>query len=1015
MRENSENSAPSRGNGASVDEIIAAAAETRRKLSNEGYSPGARKPPQTAFDVWTALDILVRRWHWLFLGGLLFAAGFFLLGWHFVKPKYTATAQLLRFETPGERDFFTEVLSSETFSALLRSPELLQTVGAYAAPPIPPEKIVKFTKVEPEPDSDMVKIVLAGREPSFAVGMVNHYASNAVQYTRDFFAQRAQIVAAQYLKKELEQMDQDIKVLDDKFRNLHLPPELSLKLSHVSGAVSAMSNNLAAPKASVAMINRQRERLDIAMSELNDLLAKYTEIHPAVQAKQAQVQQLETAMNEYVANAPTNVSWSTASAPRGTTRPGDAGYNPETDIVLNKLRALEEGRMNLNERYRQAELYAEQPPGVVRVFAPATLQNVQNNKRPLKVAAVTLFGGFVGVFATLLLIALVEVTDGRLRTSDDVKRVTRLPVLTTLGNLRDMNADQRAQWAFRTWTMLQGRLSPSANHGLVCGIASSEASEGRTTWIRLLAEAASMTGFRVLTIATKPSPTHLQLTNGKPAPRKPDATKPANGKSAAPASPGNGHPESLTTALTPSVLSAPDQVTQQLTDPNSQPMVHIPLPGWVWNLERRRQWGEALNQWKQIDNLVILVELPPSSVPESVLLGSNLPNLLWLTNSGTAKAGTTRAQIETLRHARCNIVGAVLNRETTTPMRKRFPRWLGVLPLLAALSLGSAQAQITTTSPGHAAPTPTEQLVRDPGFSITRPTQRAAWQQKLTLGPGDVLNFGLFGAPEYSRADVAIGPDGRVSFLEAQDLMAAGLTIDELRARMDESIGQYRRSARTIITPVAFRSKKYYVLGKVMTKGVYTLDRPLTVVEAIARAHGLENGLVDRNVVDLADFQRSFLIRNGKRIPLNFEKLFAEGDLSQNMPIEPGDYLYFASADIREVYVVGEIRLPGPATYNPDLTILDAITTRGGFTERAFKSRVLVIRGPLDAPERIIVDTADIITGRSLNFKLQPRDIVFVNSRPFIRVEELADLAATAFLQSLITSWVGVDVVKPIN
>src|SRR5207248_6652371 len=72
--------------------------------------------------------------------------------------------------------------------------------------------------------------------------------------------------------------------------------------------------------------------------------------------------------------------------------------------------------------------------------------------------------------------------------------------------LKRMDDGQKAQWAFRAWTMLQGRLSPSANHGLVCGITSSAAREGRSTWIGLLAEAASLTGFRVLTIATKPSP-----------------------------------------------------------------------------------------------------------------------------------------------------------------------------------------------------------------------------------------------------------------------------------------------------------------------------------------------------------------------------------------------------------------------------------------------------------------------------------------------------------------------------
>jgi hypothetical protein len=61
------------------------------------------------------------------------------------------------------------------------------------------------------------------------------------------------------------------------------------------------------------------------------------------------------------------------------------------------------------------------------------------------------------------------------------------------------------------------------------------------------------------------------------------------------------------------------------------------------------------------------------------------------------------------------------------------------------------------------------------------------------------------------------------------------------------------------------------------------------------------------------------------------------------------------------------------------------------------------------------VDTHAILDGKDFNFKLRPRDIIYVNSRPLIKLEEAADLAATAFIQSIITSWVGVDVVKPIQ
>ena len=612
---------------------------------------------------------------------------------------------------------------------------------------------------------------------------------------------------------------------------------------------------------------------------------------------------------------------------------------------------------------------------------------------------------------------LVEFIDSRLKTADDVTRVTRLPVLSALGDLHSMDPAQRAQWAFRAWTMLQGRLSPSPNFGLVCGITSSAAGEGRSTWVSLLAEAASMTGFRVLTIATRPSPTHVennhQLQNESPF-----------AESAEPAERENHQNNHSTNALTPSVLASPDQVTQKLTGPNSQPVVHIPLPGWVWNLERRKQWREALNQWRQIDNLVIFVELPPASVPEAVLLGSNLPNMLWLSQSGAARATDTVAQLETLRHARCHLVGAVLNKEPGLPVRKRFPRWLSCVGFLALVGVSAGRAEIeaaplaappdSTSVAANALPSDADQQTQtNLFFSIVNPSQRAAWQKHLTLGPGDVLTLNLYGSPELTEGEVPIGPDGRISYLEAQDVMASGLTIDELRAKLDEALGQYRRAPHTIITPVAFKSKKYYMLGKVTTKGVYILDRPLTVLEALARAHGLESALVDRNLITLTDFRHSFIARAGKRIPLDFQKLFERGDLSQNIPVEPGDYLYFAPGDLNEVYVVGEVRLPGPVTWTPDLTIIGAVTIRGGYTERAYRARVLIVRGSLSAPDAVAVDTHAILDAKAPDFKLKPGDIIYVNSRPFIKVEEALDLATTAFIQSVITSWVGVDVIQP--
>jgi protein involved in polysaccharide export with SLBB domain len=479
------------------------------------------------------------------------------------------------------------------------------------------------------------------------------------------------------------------------------------------------------------------------------------------------------------------------------------------------------------------------------------------------------------------------------------------------------------------------------------------------------------------------------------------------------------NPSDQSHALTHDVLATPSQVTEQLTAPGGRPVVHIPLPGWVWNVDRRRQWGAALNQWRKIDNLVIFVELPPASMPEAVLLGSNLPNLLWLAESGAADAGETRTQLQTLRDARCNLVGAVLNRELSKPLRRRFPRWLGCALIALAAGLSQTAAQSTVQLPIEPPPGEaieggmTDSAPRQGSFSVINPQQRAAWQTNLTLGPGDVLTFSLLGEPLLTQTEVPIAPDGRVSFLDARDVMAAGLTVDQLRTAINDALGQYRRAARCTVTPVSYRSKRYFVLGKVVQRGVYVLDRPTTVIEALARAKGIETGVVENDTLDLADYSRAFLMRNGTRMELDFEKLFQQGDLSQNIPIEPNDYLYFPPANIVQVYVLGEVGLPGPVTYRPDMTVLAALSYRGGFNERAYKSRVLVVRGSLNHPEAFAIDTMAITAGRTPDFKLEPKDIVYVSHRPFWRVEDLLDQATTAFVQSVVTTWVGTEVLPP--
>lgn len=292
-------------------------------------------------------------------------------------------------------------------------------------------------------------------------------------------------------------------------------------------------------------------------------------------------------------------------------------------------------------------------------------------------------------------------------------------------------------------------------------------------------------------------------------------------------------------------------------------------------------------------------------------------------------------------------------------------------------------------------------------FSASDPSQRAEWQKRLTLGPGDTLNFVLFERPETAKRDVPIGPDGRVTFLQAEDIVATGLTIDELRAAFDAELGKFYNTPRTIITPAAYNSKKFYLLGAVTRKGVFPLNRPTTLIEAIAQAGGLETGLFDQNTVELADLSHSFMIRRGERLAVDFEQLFQRGDLAQNIPLEPDDYIFFASAAANQIFVVGAVLGTGVVPYTPNASLIAAITARGGFADKAYQSRVLVVRGSLNKPECIVVDAKAILAGEARDFRLEPKDIVYVSRRPWARAEEILDNATVSFIQSAVVTYTG--------
>jgi hypothetical protein len=96
--------------------------------------------------------------------------------------------------------------------------------------------------------------------------------------------------------------------------------------------------------------------------------------------------------------------------------------------------------------------------------------------------------------------------------------------------------------------------------------------------------------------------------------------------------------------------------------------------------------------------------------------------------------------------------------------------------------------------------------------------------------------------------------------------------------------------------------------------------------------------------------------------------------------------------------------------FSPPTGTLEAVAVRGGFSERAWRRRVLVIRGSLAHPRPFVVNAADVLSAKAPDFRLQPGDIVYVSSRPWADAEDLLNDAAAAFVQSAVITATGLHV-----
>jgi polysaccharide export outer membrane protein len=149
-----------------------------------------------------------------------------------------------------------------------------------------------------------------------------------------------------------------------------------------------------------------------------------------------------------------------------------------------------------------------------------------------------------------------------------------------------------------------------------------------------------------------------------------------------------------------------------------------------------------------------------------------------------------------------------------------------------------------------------------------------------------------------------------------------------------------------------------------------------------------------------ADLQHSFIIRQGRLLPVDFQRLL-QGDLSQNIFLQPDDFVYLPSAVTQEVHVLGAVGQPKAIGFTGQLSLISAIARAGGTVKDAYLSHVAIVRGSITEPRIAIVDYQAIVRGQAPDVLLEPRDIVHVPPTPYKTLAKYADLVLSAFVRTV--------------
>jgi polysaccharide biosynthesis/export protein len=289
--------------------------------------------------------------------------------------------------------------------------------------------------------------------------------------------------------------------------------------------------------------------------------------------------------------------------------------------------------------------------------------------------------------------------------------------------------------------------------------------------------------------------------------------------------------------------------------------------------------------------------------------------------------------------------------------------------LFIVLSLAASSAAAQTPAPAVPAAVPPASPGAPAAATTAGTTTRAP---EYTLGVQDSVKVTVFDEPQLSGT-YRVDGDGAFAypFLGVR-IAAAGRTLREVEAEITKRlVDGYVRRPQVMMEVEQYRSRYVFVVGEVRSPSKVALTGQMTLIEALAQA-----GYLTPNAGSEVVITRSSAAAAADAAPSSPEARTQRVRLTDvlagrtTVVLQEGDTISVARAE--RFFVGGQVKSPGQFTWEPGLTIGQAILLAGGVSEKGSNRGLKVIRDVKGKKQELEVRADELV---------QPNDQIVVRQR----------------------------------